>query len=56
MTGNDDVRTGQFESQVGYYGGCYDEGFYVGCATVQGTRDGCFDMLYEPTQNLGNRE
>lgn len=56
ITVNEDVRTGQFESKVGYYGGCYDEGFHLGCTTVQGTREGCFDMLYEPPQNLGNRD
>ena len=53
MTVNENMRTGQFESQVQRYGGCYDQGFHFGCALVKGTTEACFDYLYEPPQNIG---
>lgn len=53
MTVNENMRTGQFESQAQSYGSCYDQGFHFGCAIVKGTTEVCFDYLYEPPQNIG---
>ncbi len=56
MTVNENMRTGQFESQVQRYGGCYDQGFHFGCALVKGMQRLVLIICMSRPKTSGNHE